>query len=136
VCLCAGMGVLVWALMVYPVAFEYASREGRANFAGGSKLAFASDSFVCMASGWFTICLMLSALLALVSLRLVLEASRWRYGQFSVLTIAFALISVHAIVDGPAYVIHNARSVILAPSSFSYPVDYFSFGIGIRKPGA
>ena len=128
-CLIAGIIVLAWALIIYPIAFEYASREHRANVAGGSRLAFITDGFPRMASGWFTVCLLVSSALAVSSYRLSSLAGQYRRIQIGVFTVGLALLLLHVAVDGPRYVGENAWHVIISPSSFHWPLDYFSLAL-------
>ena len=127
--LIAGIIVLAWALIIYPIAFEYASREHRANVAGGSRLAFITDGFPRMASGWFTVSLLVSSAFAFSSFRLVRFAGQWRRVQIGVFSVGLALILLHVVVDGPRYVGTNAWHVIISPSSFHWPLDYFSLAL-------
>src|SRR5260221_6667876 len=125
-CLAAGIVVLAWTLVIYPIAFEYASRELRANVAGGSRLALISEGFPRMASGWFAVCLVASSALALSSLYLVQSTRRWRGVQIGVLTTSITFLVLHIVVDGPAYVAQNCWKAVTHPDSFRWPVYYFS----------
>ena len=134
VCIVVASVTLAWAVVIYPVAFEYASREERAAVAGGSKLGFFSSSMVSITSGWFTAFLLMSFAVAFVSLRLFRDSTTWRRFEWGVLVICVTLIAVHVLYDGPAYVAGNVWSAVTHPSSFHWPLDYFS--VAVEKWGA
>src|SRR5260221_14361689 len=99
--LAAGIVVLAWTLVIYPIAFEYATRELRANVAGGSRMALISGRFPRMGSGWFAVCLVAFSALGLSSLYLVQSTRRLRGVQVGVLTASITLLVFHIVADGP-----------------------------------
>ena len=123
----AAIVALGWALAIYPIAFEYASREARA--AGAHKLGFFPAAMAALASGWFTAFLIISAAAASVSLGQFRDARAWRVIAVMVLLACAGLLAVHTIYDGPASVGRNLWSAVTHPTSFHWPLDYFRVAV-------
>lgn len=119
--------VIGWAFAIYPIAFEYASREARA--AGAHQLGFFSAGMADLASGWFSAFLIISATTASVSLWLSRDARGWRASGWMVLLGGGGLLAVHAFYDGPVSVIRNLWSAVTHPTSFHWPLDYFKVAV-------
>ena len=131
-CIVAAIIGFGWAIAIYPIAFEYASREARA--AGAHKLGFFSEGMADLASGWFSAFLIVSATAASLSLGLFRDARAWRASGWIVLLACAGLIAVHALYDGPVSVTRNLWSAVAHPTSFHWPLHYF--GVAVQNWGA
>lgn len=123
----AAIVTLGWALAIYPIAFEYASREARA--AGAHKLAFFPAAMASVTSGWFIVFLILSATVAFASVRQIGEARSWRVIAWAVSGVSLGLLAIHVLYDGPVTVAENFWSAVTHPTSFRWPLEYFRVAI-------
>lgn len=121
-----------WALIVYPIAFEYASREVSA--AGAHKLGFFAAAMADFASGWFTAFLIISAAAAFTSLGQLGDVRFWRLSAWGVVLVSGGLLLLHALYDGPVSVADNLWAAVTHPTSFHWPVRYF--GLALQRWGA
>lgn len=122
-CLVMAIAVIGWVLVVYPIAVEYAYREFSA--AGAHELAFFPAAMADLASGWFTVFLIISAAAAFTSLRELRDVRLWRLSAWGVVLLSVGLLLLHAIYDGPVSVADNLWAAVTHPTSFHWPVRYF-----------
>lgn len=123
----AAMVTLGYGLAIYPIAFEYASREARA--AGAHKLAFFPAAMAAVASGWFIVFLILSAAVAFVSVLQIGDARTWKAIAWAVSVVSLGFLAIHVLYDGPVTVAENFWSAVTHPTSFRWPLEYFRVAI-------
>jgi hypothetical protein len=126
-CFVVAIATIGWALVIYPIAFEYAAREARA--AGEHKLGAFPATMADFASGWFTAFLIISAATASASLGQFRDVRFWRISAWAVVLASIGSLAVHALHDGPVSVADNLWAAVTHPTSFHWPVDYFRIAV-------
>lgn len=125
--------LVVWALAVYPFAFEIAGRMQTAHAASDSEVGVIAWEMEKMgASGWFTISLTLAFCLAFFSMIWIREDRRVGFVQRIAMLGPVALLVLHVFVDGPGFVAISVIFTAMVPFTFFDPIDLCLQGVGLR----